>query len=319
MKKIIKYDLNKDIRLDKYLTDQFPDISRTKIQKIINQGAVLVDDYIVKSSYKIKNNQIISIKNFDLKEEDFNVEPQNIKLDVIYEDDQIMVVNKESGMVVHPGIGNKDQTMLNGLLYHSSNLSNIPHRPGIIHRLDKETTGVIVFAKTDKAHYFISEQFANRKIFKQYKAVVWGDLSNSVTIDKNLIRDRKNRLRFRVSESKGKKSLSICEPVKNDFIPITEVDVYPKTGRTHQIRVHLSSIGHPILQDDLYNGGEKNVNSFHQKYKKNISDIVKCIDRVALHAYKIEFEHPTLKERVMFEAPLPYDISHIIKTINECK
>jgi len=317
LKKKFKYDLNEEIRLDKYLTNQLSDLSRTKIQNIIQSGSVSVDGYLVKSSYKLKINQIVTVENNNIEKDEIYIEPQDVNLNIIYEDDQIIVINKESGIIVHPGIGNKDNTMLNGLLYHCSNLSNIVNRPGVIHRLDKETTGVIVFAKTDKAHYFISEQFANRKIFKQYKAIVWGNLSESKTIDNNLIRDKKNRLRFKVSDNSGKKSISICEPVSHCAIPITEVNVFPKTGRTHQIRVHLSSIGHPILKDGLYNGGEKNINSFNQSYRKNLLGVLKCINRVALHAYKIEFVHPTLNKKIQFKAPLPNDINNIIEKLND--
>ena len=307
------------MRLDKYLSDYFPDISRTKIQKIIHQGAVLVDGYLVKSSYKLKANHILTLEDFSLEKSSTLLKPQNIPLNIIYEDDQIVVVNKSSGIVVHPGIGNKDSTMLNALLYHCTSLSNISNRPGVIHRLDKETTGVIVFAKTDKAHYFISEQFANREILKQYKAIVWGNLNEEQLIEKYLKRDNRNRLRFKTSDSSGKKSITICKPDRNHSIPISIVDVYPKTGRTHQIRVHLSSIGHPILKDALYNGSDKNITSFHEKDRKSLLNIIKLIDRVALHAYKIQFKHPTLSKRVSFEAPIPDDFKNIYTKLDEYK
>ena len=307
------------MRLDKYLSDFFPDISRTKIQKNINRGAVLVDGYLVKPSYKLKTNHIVTVEDFNLDNDRTSLKPQNIPLNIIYEDDQIIVVNKSSGIIVHPGIGNKESTMLNALLYHCSSLSNFSNRPGVIHRLDKETTGVIVFAKTDKAHYFISEQFANREILKQYKAIVWGNLNKEQLIEKYLKRDDKNRLRFKTSDSTGKKSITICKPIKNYSIPISIVDAYPKTGRTHQIRVHLSSIGHPILNDVLYNGSDKNINSFHEKDRKSLLNISKLINRVALHAYKIQFKHPTLSKTVSFEAPVPDDFKKIYQKLDEYK
>ena len=315
MYKKIKYNLNTEVRLDKYLSDHLSNLSRTKIQKLIQLGSVQVDDYIVKSSYKLKQDQIITIDIIEVESET-KIKAQNIKLNIIYEDEQIIVVNKQSGIIVHPGVGNKDNTMLNGLMHHCSNLSNISNRPGVIHRLDKETSGVIVFAKTDRAHYFISEQFANRQILKEYKAISWGNLYSNKIIDTCLIRDKKNRLKFKTSD-KGKMSYSTCNPVSNYKIPITEINIYPKTGRTHQIRVHLSSIGHPILNDSLYNGGEDIINSFHQNYRKNLKKVIKCINRVALHAFKIEFMHPTLNEMVSFEAPIPDDFKDALNLLNE--
>ena len=319
LKKKIQYNLDIESRLDKYLNDEFPDISRSKIQKSIQSGNVTVNGSNVKCSFKLKNNELIEFDQIDTQEELSNLIPQDLNLDIIYEDDDIIVINKEPGVVVHPGIGNYDNTMLNGLLYHCSKLSNVSNRPGIIHRLDKETSGVIVFAKTDKAHYFISEQFATREISKSYKAICWGNLIEKKKIETNLMRDPKNRLRFRTSDYKGKSSISLLNPVTNHTIPITEVDICPETGRTHQIRVHLSSIKHPILNDFLYKGGEEIIDSFHQNFRKDIKKVLKCIDRVALHAYKIKLIHPVSKENMSFVAPLPDDFKNTLKALDEFK
>jgi len=317
LKKVIKYNLDTEIRLDKYLKEEIPDLSRTKIKKFIQEGIIKVDEYIVKPSYKLKINQIVSIDNDNIKTEKESLVPQKIKLNIIYEDSDIIVINKQSGLVVHPGVGNRDNTLLNGVLYHCSSLSNINKRPGVIHRLDKGTSGVIVFAKTDKAHYLIGEQFASRIVQKQYKAIVWGNFNKSGKLNGYLKRDPRNRLRFKFSKSKGRFSSSNFKLVANYKIPISLVDIFPKTGRTHQIRVHLSSLGNPILKDELYDGGEKIIESFHQKHRIYLKKVLKSIKRVALHAYRIEFLHPTLNKKMSFEAPIPDDFKKILEILNE--
>ena len=317
MNKNIKYNLSQEIRLDKFLKEQTSEFSRTKIQEYIKSGIVRVDDYNVKPSYLLKKGQNITfeVDNVVLKRNDLL--PEKIKLDVIYEDDDIIVINKTSGIVVHPGIGNKNGTLLNGLLYHCSDLSNVNDRPGVIHRLDKETSGAIIFAKNDYAHFFISEQFASRKIKKEYLAFVWGRISDNIKINGYMNRDPKNRLKFKLFESKGKFSSSFIKSTLNYNFPISRVNICPQTGRTHQIRVHLSSIGHPIIKDDLYSGGDNKINSFHQKYKTDLNKIISLIDRVALHAYKIEFLHPKNNKKISINAPIPNDLCELQSYLDE--
>ena len=319
MKKKIQYKLNIESRLDKYLHALNPTISRSKIQKLIQSGNVTVNGLSAKCSFILKNSELIEFNSIDTSEQISDLIPQNLNLDILFEDDDIIVINKEPGIVVHPGIGNHDNTLLNGVLYHCSKLSNISNRPGVIHRLDKETSGAIVFAKTDHAHHFISEQFANREIEKSYKAICWGNLIKKRIIKTNLMRDPRNRLRFKTSDFKGKASFSTLNPITNYTIPITEVDIFPKTGRTHQIRVHLSSVKHPILNDSLYKGGEDFIDSFHQNFRKDIKKVLKCISRVALHAYKIKFVHPVSKEKVDFIAPIPDDFKQALEVLDEFK
>lgn len=319
MKKKIQYKLNSESRLDKYLHHLYPTISRSKIQKSIQSGNVTVNGLSVKCSFILKNSELIEFNSIDTNDQLSDLIPQNLNLDILFEDDDIIVINKEPRIVVHPGIGNYDNTLLNGVLYHCSKLSNISNRPGVIHRLDKETSGVIVFAKTDQAHHFISDQFANREVEKSYKAICWGNLIKKKIIKTNLMRDPRNRLRFKTSDFKGKFSLSTLNPITNYTIPITEVDIFPKTGRTHQIRVHLSSVKHPILNDSLYKGGQELIDSFHQNFRKDIKKILKCISRVALHAYKIKFVHPVSKEKVDFTAPIPDDFKQVLEVLDEFK
>ncbi len=317
MKQNIIYKLNKESRLDRFLKEELPKFSRTKIQEYIKSGIIKVDGYNIKPSYLLKLNQIISFDNDLIINNEELLSPENMKLNILYEDDEILVINKKSGIVVHPGVGNKNGTLLNGVLHHCSNLSNFNGRPGVIHRLDKGTSGVIVFAKTDRAHYHISEQFANRSIKKKYLAITWGNINKSLKIDGYITRDLKNRLKFKLNNRKGKFSLSRVKPISNYDLPVSVVEVYPETGRTHQIRVHLSYLGHPILKDDLYNGGDKIISSFHQKYKIELAKIINLIDRVALHANEIEFIHPKNHKKINFVAPLPKDFCDVCDFLNE--
>tara|TARA_Y100000590_G_scaffold361872_1_gene418736 strand:- start:1713 stop:2672 length:960 start_codon:yes stop_codon:yes gene_type:complete len=319
LKKKIKYNLSEEIRLDKFLNQEIPDFSRTKIQNHIKKGIIKVDDYNVKPSYLLKVGQLISIDEEKITNDSIPFSSEKISLNILYEDEDIIVVDKSSGIVVHPGIGNKNGTLLNGLLYYCSSLSNINNRPGIIHRLDKETSGVIIFAKTDYAHYFISEQFANRTVKKEYLAITLGNLPKMINVKGYIKRHPKNRLKFKLFENNGKFSSSRIE-CKSDYnIPISLANVFPETGRTHQIRVHLSSLGYPILNDELYGGGQNIINSFHQKYKSNLEKVFSLVNRVALHAHKIEFNHPSNNKKFKITAPIPKDFKKVFNYLNEIK
>ena len=301
----------KNIRLDLFLIKYIKDISRNKIQKLINNGFVKVDDYIVKPSFKLKGNENIIIEE-EITEKPHDIIKENIPIDILYEDDDLVVINKPAGLVVHPGAGNYSGTLLNGLLYHFDKLSlKDSIRPGIVHRLDKYTSGVILVAKTDKTHYNLSEQFANRKIKKIYRAIVWGDISDSGEIESFIKRDRTNRVKFMIDKSNGRSAFTKFKKL-NYARPFSYVELYPRTGRTHQLRVHLNSINHPIILDELYAGGEKRSASFHPDCKAVIRSIFKKINRFALHAHSIEFEHPTTKKKNEFEAPIPSDFQSII-------
>ena len=306
---------NKKIRLDLFLLDYLEDISRTKIQKLISQGIVKVDDFMVKPSYKLKANECISIDSLDLVKKQTTIIKENIPIDIIYEDDDILAVNKSSGLVVHPGAGNASGTLLNGLVYHYENLSTVDNtRPGIIHRLDKDTTGVILIAKTDKSHYLLSEQFAQRKITKTYRAITWGNMKNEGEIQGYINRDSKNRIKYALNDSKGKFSYTKYKCLEN-LSPFSYIELFPTTGRTHQLRVHLKSIGFPIILDDLYGGGKSLINSYNQKYTNVIKQVFKIMNRFALHAYKIKFIHPSTKKEMEIKAPLPLDFINTLKVL----
>jgi len=309
-----------NLRLDIFINRNYIELSRTKIQKLIVDGKILVDNLIVKPSYLLKGSEKIIIKDFILDVDNFkNIKKENLSLDVLYEDDSIIVVNKESGVVVHPGIGNVSGTLLNGLLYHFDNLSNMNSaRPGIVHRLDKETSGLIIIAKDDFSHNKLSYQFSNREIKKVYRAIVWGSISKQGEIKGYLTRDHRNRTCFILNDSKGKYSYTKYNMIL-DYPPFSYVELYPLTGRTHQIRAHLKSIGHPILFDKDYGGGQNRSKSYDSKYYTKINNTMKLMSRFALHAYKITIKHPKTNNQMEFKAPIPEDIIKVLDFIDETK
>ena len=305
-----------NIRLDIFLKNHIKNTSRSKIQKLIINGSIRIDDYVVKPSYILKGNEHITIDEIESKNPFAYLEKQDIFFDVIYEDNDIIVINKPADLVVHPGAGNKNGTLLNGLLYRFRELSKInAFRPGIVHRLDKQTSGVMLVAKTDAAHYSLSEQFLHRTVSKIYRAVVWGNTLDSGKIEGYMLRDEKNRMRFKLNNLKGKFSSTRYKKL-NSFPPFSYLELYPLPGRTHQIRTHLNSINHPIFLDDMYGGGDSLIKSYNSKYVPLINQALNTINRFALHAYQIEFVHPTLNEKVKFKAKISEDISGLLDLIS---
>ena len=303
------------LRIDLYLFDLFPDLTRSKIQSLIKSHKILLDNEPTKSSYILKGDEEIQ---YDLKFEedkkDKSIEAEEMSINIIHEDSEIIVINKNPGVVVHPGAGNYTGTILNGLI-DKIDKTSFNSTPGIVHRLDKETSGVMIIAKNFKAHAFLSKQFEKREVSKIYRALVWGSCDDNGVIEGYIVRNEKNRKSFILSKSdRGRHSKTKYKLIEK-LGPISYLELKPHTGRTHQIRVHMKSIGHPILSDDTYSGGSKMTKSFHVKYTKLLKNVLKCMDRVALHAETIEFIHPLTNRKVMFKADCPDDFNEALKII----
>lgn len=292
-------DKEKNIRVDLFLSQKNIGLSRSQIKKIIENGHVLSGKYPLKAKHRIKDGELIKVIVQPAKK--LNVEPENIPLDIVYEDASVIVINKPPGMVVHPAAGNYSGTMVNALLYHCKDLSGIGgvERPGIVHRLDRDTSGLLMVAKNDLSHQKLTTQLQQRTIVRKYIAIVHGVIKeDSGMIDKEIGRHTKDRKKMSTITNKGRMAVSNFRVI-NRFSEASLVEVSLKTGRTHQIRVHLSSIGHQVLGDKVYG-------------RKKISQLESVIKRQALHATVLGFQHPVTNKYLEFKAPLPDDIQEAI-------
>ncbi len=281
----LKVAENSNLRIDKYLTN-YVDISRESIVKNIKEGHILVNKQKIKPSYKVIENDIITI---DIVNNTHNtLKPLDLKLNIVYEDDYLMVVDKPTGLVVHPGAGNSDNTLVNALINYTQNLSQKEEfRPGIVHRIDKDTSGLLLIAKTNKVHELLSEDFKNKKIDREYLALLCGVFPHEkATIDAPIGRDKKNRKKFCVTAQNSKKAISHLRVLKR-YKDYTLVNFKLETGRTHQIRVHSSYIGYPLFNDPVYG-----------------KEVIKGIGQF-LHSYKMSFIHPITHKKMEFISELP--------------
>lgn len=289
----------KDLRLDKALSLILTSTSRSKIQDYIDNGLILVNSKKEKASYKLRENDEISIDEFP--SEKYDLEAEDIALDIVYEDDDIIVINKPKGLVVHPGAGNYSGTMANALKFHSDSLSTVSgeFRPGIVHRLDKDTAGLLIVAKNDEAHAFLSSQLSDHTLGRNYYALVLGNIvENEGKIIAPIGRDDKYRQKMAVDLRDGKYAETKFKVVER-FNNVTLVDCALKTGRTHQIRVHMNYIGHPVIGDPLYGKGNRKLYD----------------DGQLLFAYKIHFIHPKTKKEMEFSVPLPKYFLDILSSL----
>ncbi len=303
------------LRVDLFLLNFIEFATRNKIQQSIKMGSVLVNDKSIKSNYKVKPGDIVTVV-YDYPKEENELIPQNIPLNILYEDDFFLIVNKQAGMVVHPGFGNKDGTLVNALKFHFENLPNVgdEERPGLVHRIDKNTSGILVVAKTDVAMNNLTEQFAERSIKRKYIALVWGDLKDDQgTITGNIGRSLKNRKVMSVftDESFGKHAVTHYKVLKR-YGYTTLIECKLETGRTHQIRIHFKHIGHPIFNDVDYGGDMILKGTIFNKYKQFVQNCFKICNRHALHAKSLAFKHPSTGNFVSFDSDLPEDMKQLI-------
>ena len=299
MSNIFIVDENDNIRIDKYLNVLLPDISRSFIQKLLKNGNILANDKVIKPNYKVKMGDKLNI---DIPEPiEANIQAEDLNLNVIYEDDDVLIVDKPKNMVVHPAPGHYTGTLVNGLMYHcKDHLSNINGvlRPGIVHRIDKNTTGCLIVCKNDVSHNCVAKQLFDHSINRIYVGIVCGNLpDDSGTIDAPIGRDIHDRKKMAVNES-GKRAITHYKVIKR-FKQYNVVEFKLETGRTHQIRVHMAHINHPLLGDDLYNKSKSKFN----------------LEGQCLHAKTIGFIHPTTKEYVEFESEIPDYFKHLLDVL----
>ena len=304
-------------RIDKFLVNRLESTSRSKIQNAAAAGNIRVNDQPVKSNYKVKPNDIITIV-LAFPPRTLELIPQDIPLNILYEDDDVIVIDKEAGMVVHPGHGNYTGTMVNALMYYFQDLPLFKSgelRPGLVHRIDKNTSGILVVAKSELALNHLANQFYERTTDREYIALIWGLPSESKgTITGNIGRHPVDRMRMYVFEdgSSGKHAVTHYE-VMEDLGYISMIKCKLETGRTHQIRVHLSYIGHPILNDERYGGDQILKGTTFTKYKQFVQNCFQTMPRHALHARSLAFTHPKTGKRMQFESPLPQDMQLVIE------
>jgi len=291
-------------RLDSYLASQIQGWSRARLQRLIENEDVLVNRKISKASYKLRDGDEIEVELVAAPTDVFT--PENIPLDIVYEDETLVVVNKPAGLVVHPAAGTPSGTLANALAFHFQKLPGAGVRPGIVHRLDRDTSGLLVVAKTDAALENLSDQFRDRTVYKSYVALVHGRvLANSGKIDQPLARDPSNRTRMAVVRA-GRNALTLYR-VRRAFDRFTLLDVELKTGRTHQIRVHLAWLKHPVVSDETYGGGRDNTIR-----DPRLRARIRALHRHFLHAEKLGFKHPTTGEFVKFESALPLELADLL-------
>tara|TARA_B100001057_G_scaffold169660_1_gene170395 strand:- start:3630 stop:4694 length:1065 start_codon:yes stop_codon:yes gene_type:complete len=304
------------MRIDKFIVNQIVNMTRNKIQKLADEGFVFVNDMPVKSSYKIKPKDVIKILK-DFPKRDNTLVAQDIPVTIVYEDDHLVIVNKEPGMVVHPSYGHYTGTLLNALKFHIDKLAECEDdtRPGLVHRIDKNTSGIIVVAKTPHALVHLQKQFYDRITSRRYRALVWGDFEQDEgTITGNIGRSLRNRKVMDVfpeGDEYGRHAVTHYSVLER-FGYVTLVECRLETGRTHQIRAHFKHIGHPLFNDDTYGGDKVLRGTTFSKYKQFVQNCFKIMPRHALHAKSLGFHHPKNDEWMQFDSDLPSDLSAVI-------
>ena len=304
------------LRVDKYLMNRVENATRNKIQNAAKEGSIYVNNKVVKSNYKVKPGDIVKVMFSHPPYENLLV-GEKMDLDILFEDENLLVVNKPAGLVVHPGHGNYNGTLLNGLIYHFKNLPfNSDGRPGLVHRIDKDTSGLLVIAKDEHSMTDLAKQFYLKTSKRKYLALVWGIVADEKgTVNANLARDPKNRLIMSVpkeNENFGKKAITHYRVIER-FNYLTLLECELETGRTHQIRSHMKHIGHPIFSDSRYGGDKILKGTIFNKYKQFVSNCFDIMPRQALHAKSLGFIHPVTKKELYFESEIPQDFQNCLK------
>ncbi|MEO9965350.1 MAG: RluA family pseudouridine synthase [Reichenbachiella sp.] len=304
------------LRLDKFLMDRLPNVTRNKLQAGIKDGFIKVNDLEIKPNYKVHPGDVVIVALPD-PPKDTDIVPEDIQINIVYEDDDLLVVNKEPGMVVHPAYQNWSGTLVNALAYHFENLPTMPNndgRPGLVHRIDKDTSGLLVIAKSEKAMTSLAKQFFDHSIERTYYALVWGEPSDDKgTIDVNLgrsLKDRRITAAFPDGDF-GRRAVTHYEVIKRlRYVSLIKCNL--ETGRTHQIRAHMKHIGHPMFNDATYGGDKIIKGTTFTKYKQFVDNCFKIIPRQALHAKSLGFIHPSTDKFVQFDSELPDDLKTVI-------
>ena len=304
------------LRVDKFLMNFIEYATRTKIQKAAREGNIKVNGNVVKSNYRVKAGDVVTVEYITPKTE-FELIPEDIPLNILYEDDDFLIVNKDAGMVVHPGFGNYSGTLVNALAFHFKNLPNMGEegRPGLVHRIDKNTSGILVIAKNENSMNILAQKFAERELNRRYIALVWGDVKEDEgTITGHIGRSMKNRKVMSVfpDGEYGKYAVTHYKVLER-FGYTTLVECKLETGRTHQIRVHFKEIGHPLFNDEEYGGNQILKGTTFTKYKQFVQNCFKICKRQALHAKSLGFLHPTIRKEVNFDSELAADMQQLIE------
>jgi 23S rRNA pseudouridine1911/1915/1917 synthase len=304
------------LRIDKFLMHRVENASRNRIQNAIELGNVLVNDKPIKSSYRVKPLDVISVV-LPHPPRDTEVYPEDLPINVVYEDDDVLVVDKAAGMVVHPGYNNYTGTLVNALVYHFQQLPTLPGndgRPGLVHRIDKDTSGLLLISKNERSMNWLAKQFFDHTITRKYIALAWGDLEQDGTVTGYIGRSINDRRVMSIYDDPEKGKWSVTHyKVLERMGYVTLIECQLETGRTHQIRAHMKHIGHPLFSDATYGGDKILKGTVFSKYKQFVENCFELMPRQALHAQTLGFLHPTLKKQIAFESPLPPDFESVLQ------
>jgi 23S rRNA pseudouridine1911/1915/1917 synthase len=304
------------LRIDKFLMHRVENASRNRIQNAIDAGNVLVNDKVIKASYRVKPQDVISVV-LPHPPRDTEVYPENLPIEIVYEDNDVLIVNKAAGMVVHPGYNNYTGTLVNALVYHFQQLPTLPGndgRPGLVHRIDKDTSGLLLISKNERSMNYLAKQFYDHTINRKYLALAWGDIEQDGTVSGYIGRSVNDRRVMSIYDDPEKGKWAVTHyKVLQRMGYVTLIECKLETGRTHQIRAHMKHIGHPLFSDAMYGGDKILKGTVFSKYRQFVENCFEIMPRQALHAQSLGFLHPSLKKDIYFEAPLPADFKAVLE------